>query len=418
MHTEIQEIKLPTNQLEIGMHVTQLDRPWLESKFLMQGFVIRDEEELKQLMREHKYVVVEYTRDFDSRFGPRKVMSVQESQNAGTKITHVGRLKYATRIAFEKEFDNAKQQFQSARQFSRKFMQGIRHGETLDMEQARTVVENCVESLMNNNEALVWLTKIKNKDEYTAEHSMNVCVIAANFARHLGLPEAEIIEVGLCGLLHDVGKTNIPLEILNKPDKLTREEFELIKNHPEFGRELLASTSNTQSHVIDAAFSHHEREDGSGYPRGLVGEEIALYSKIVAIADTYDAITSNRCYDSSRSSAIALKVLHQSREKLYDSKLVDDFIRCIGVYPPGSVVEMRTGEVGIITKSHPNNRLKPQVMLVTDANQNKLPIPKVIETAKTSTDAVPYTIAREVTNGAFGVELRDYLALGFQVGFD
>jgi HD-GYP domain-containing protein (c-di-GMP phosphodiesterase class II) len=233
------------------------------------------------------------------------------------------------------------------------------------------------------------------------------------------LAQGEIVEVGLCGLLHDVGKTKIPLEVLNKPDKLTKEEYDIIKNHPNFGRELLSSTSNTQSHVIDAAFSHHERENGSGYPRGLKGEEIALYSKIVAIADTYDAITSNRCYDHSRSSAMALKILHQSREKLYDSALVDDFIRCIGVYPPGSVVELKTGEVGIITKSHPNNRLKPQVMLVTDTNKNKLPRPKVVETAKASDDGTgSYTIHRELTNGAHGVELRDYLALGFQFGFD
>ena len=312
----------------------------------------------------------------------------------------------------------AKSAYDSARTMASSIMSGIRLGRTLDINKARQVVDDCVESILRNDNALMWLTKIKHRDEYTAEHCLNVSILSAAFGKKLGLMEEEIKTLGLCGLLHDVGKTRIPLEVLNKPGALSPDEFKLMQQHTIYGRDILMSLPSVDHATIDVAYNHHERLDGKGYPRSLEEHQIPYFAKIVALADTYDAITSNRVYDNGRASMDALDIIYRFRDSQFDRELANDFIRMVGIYPPGSIVEMINGEVGIIIDSNPKNKLKPKVILVRDSAKQERFKQRVIDLMRNPLDGTntPYKIAKEVPNGSYGIRLQEFLEQGLILG--
>jgi putative nucleotidyltransferase with HDIG domain len=292
-------------------------------------------------------------------------------------------------------------------------MDGLRIGRTLNIHKVRKVVDDIVDSILNNANALTWLTKIKNKDEYTAEHSLNVCILSVAFARHLGLPEEQLRKIGLCGLLHDVGKAKIPDEILNKPGRFTDEEMDMMKLHTVFGRDLLLSVKDVDHATVDVAYMHHERIDERGYPRGLKAHQIPYYAKLISVVDTYDAITSARVYDAGRSSMEALDIIYKNRNRQFDEHLALEFIKFIGIYPPGSIVQMTNGEVGIVLASNKSNKLRPRILMVLD--KDKKPVPQfVIDLSDTPKDlqGEPYMISGELPNGKFGVDIREFLKRG------
>ncbi len=432
MPTELTEVKVPVGKLELGMHVTRLDKPWEETDFLLQGFVIQDQETLAALTAQCDYVYIEgrlthaqapvqqrpreapqekkglfarFSRSSSAQPIANKVETRQPGRPPANK-----RISYINKIPTERELPQAKGTYDFAKTTVTNIMDGIRIGRTIDMNEARAAVTRIVDSVLRNKDALTWLTKIKDKDEYTAEHSLNVSILSATFARHLGHSEEEIETIALGGLLHDVGKAKIPLEILNKTGRLTDEEFIIMRQHPLFGRNLLMSVSNKDRITIDIAHAHHERVDGKGYPRKLQAHQIPYYAKIIAIADAYDAITSNRCYDSGRSSMEALDIIYQVKGEHFDEELALEFIRCIGIYPPGAIVEMNTGEVGLVVNTHEKSKLKPRILVVLDNNKQKIAA-QVVDLAKMS-QGVAYTIKRELINGSYGVFLEDFLKRG------
>jgi len=288
-------------------------------------------------------------------------------------------------------------------------MEGIRIGRAIDINESRKVVDSIVDSILRNADALIWHTKLKDKDEYTAEHSLNVCILSIAFAKHLGYREADIRKIGLCGFLHDVGKSKIPHEVLVKPSRFTDDEFELMKKHTVFGRNLLMSLKKADHSAIDVAFCHHERIDGGGYPRGVKGENIPFFAKVVALADTYDAITSSRCYDQGRSSMDALDIIYKCRGTQFDEELAVEFIKCIGVYPPGSIVQINTGEIAIVLGSNVESKLRPKIMLVLD--ENKEPQHERMVDLQFCLRGT-MEIACELPNGSHGVDVREYYKRG------
>jgi len=303
--------------------------------------------------------------------------------------------------------------FEEAQQTAKSIMSGLRVGRTLDLNAARVVVNNCVESVLRNESALLLLTKIKHQDEYTAEHCINVAILAASFGKHLGLLEGEIRNLALCGLLHDVGKTRIPLEILNKPASLTPEEFGIMKHHTTHGRTILAGTKNYLNTAVDVAFSHHERMDGSGYPLGLTAQQIPYFAKIIGLVDAYDAITSDRAYGRGRASMQALDIINKHRGTQFDEELADAFIQMIGIYPPGSIVEMVSGEVGIVVESYPEHKLRPSVLLVREPDKSQMEPYQTLD-LKTTTDE-RHRISREVPDGTYDIVLQEFVDQGLIV---
>ncbi len=439
---EVIEVRTPVSELRIGMHVVRLDRPWLETSFLMQGFVIQDDNDIRALQAQCEYVFIEgtvqvtqaaapkpeekkgfFSKLFDTK--PKKEaapdkpsadghVTVNAAQEAPLRPPSPGeKITYIKKVSVGKEFKQAYNAFETARDLAKNIMEGVRLGRTLDMNHCKAVVDECVDSILRNNDALMLLTKLKERDEYTAEHSMNVCILSATFARHLGHTEDEIRTIGLCGLLHDIGKSKIPLEVLNKEGALSEEEFHLMKQHPTLGRNQLMSVSGSVRISVDVAFSHHERPDGKGYPRSLQAHQIPYYAKIVAITDAYDAITSNRCYDKGRASKTALDIIYTNRGKQFDDELAIEFVRCIGIFPPGAIVEMTSGEVGIVINSDIQHKLRPTIELLLDENKQRR-MPHVVNLREGALDpkGEKYIIKQELPDGAFGINLREEIDKG------
>jgi HD-GYP domain-containing protein (c-di-GMP phosphodiesterase class II) len=210
---------------------------------------------------------------------------------------------------------------------------------------------------------------------------MNVCVMSVSFGRSLGMDKAELAVLGLGGLLHDLGKMRVPLEILNKPSKLTFEEFEVMKTHPMEGYNMLKEQDNLPIDVLDIVKHHHERRNGKGYPSHLNGDQISNMTRIVAIVDVYDAITSDRCYHDAISPYDALKNMYEWVKEDFDKEMIEQFIKCLGIYPIGSVVELNLGHIGIVVSASEKSKLRPIVMLVENSKGEKFPKPKLINLA-------------------------------------
>jgi HD-GYP domain-containing protein (c-di-GMP phosphodiesterase class II) len=430
-HQEIVESQVDVSELAIGMHVIRLDRPWEDTNFLLQGFVIRSQSEIDALRAQCEFVVIEGRVRSAPRAKPEKnppkasglkrLFSRKTAPAPAKKTANAvpprKRVTYINKVDAGQEMATAVIRFEEAQKTAKSIMSGLRVGRTLDLNNARTVVNSCVESVLRNENALLLLTKIKHQDEYTAEHCINVSILAAAFGKHLGLLEGEIRNLALCGLLHDVGKTRIPDDILNKPGALTPKEFDVMRQHTTHGRTILMGTSNSLNTAVDVAFSHHERMDGSGYPRALQAQQIPYFAKIIGLVDTYDAITSNRVYDSGRASMQALDIIHKHRGTQFDEELADAFIQMIGVYPPGSIVEMVNGEVGIVVESYPTHKLRPKVLLVRDIDKRPLVRFRSIDLKASPDDAAgaPYHIAHEVPDGTYDIVLQEFVDQGLIV---
>jgi len=427
--TEHIRTQISTTKLQLGMHVVELDKPWLDTDFILQGFIIQSQDEIDALNEQCGYVYIDgvvvsgernavlkkRSHSFRQKKEESKRLSsgkfIQEDMSCAPSPEQA--IRYINKINVEREMPLASATYKSAKAVAKNIIEGIRIGKTLDLNEAKMAVNDIVDSLLRNGDALVWLTKIKEKDAYTAEHSLNVCILTIAFARFLGHEEIDIREIGLCGLLHDVGKSKIPIEILNKYEHFTDEEFSVMKEHPELGRDLLMTLPTSDLAAIDVAYSHHERIDGNGYPRQLSGHQIPYLAKIVALTDAYDAITSTRCYDAGRASMEALEIIYKNKGSQFDRELAVEFIKCIGIYPPGSIVEMTNGEVGIIIEENESSKLRPKVILVQDQSKHWMH-QHIIDLSLRHLDPgnAPYTIAHEVPNGTYGIDIKYFLKKG------
>lgn len=227
-------------------------------------------------------------------------------------------------------------------------------------------ISGIVESIISNGEVVVNMNKLFGHHEYTYMHSVNVGILSVCIGVKLNLKHADLIQLGTAGILHDIGKKDIPVEILDKPGKLSNEEFQLIKNHPEQGYEMLKDTIELSSITKVGVLQHHERFDGSGYPKGLLGEKICMFGRILAVADTYDAMTSDRAYRTAYLPSETVEFLMSVGNHLYDSQIIEKLLKCIAVYPLGSCVELSDGSKGIVIKNYSDCILRPLLRNITN----------------------------------------------------
>jgi len=396
--------KIDVYNLKIGMYVTQLDRPWLETPFLFQGFMVDSESVLADVQRicEYVYIDLEKSNDIDELPRLGLIESVPAPKRTRT---------YESTISLEDEMEVAPAIRQTTRDCVDNVFNAITSDKPLNLPDIKQTVKNMVDSIVRNQNAQMCLTQLKNRDEYTAQHSVNVCVLTITFCRHLGMSETSLNLIGLGALLHDIGKLKTPLDVLNKPGKLTDEEFKVMKSHPEQGKKYLLETQGIPASVIDIAFSHHERLAGHGYPRGLTAEEISPWSKIVAITDVYDAITSDRCYHDGMSPTQALTKMYGWRLKDFDPELLEQFIQCIGIYPIGALVELTTGEVGIVISVTDESRLRPKILLILDDQKNPYFPKRIINLAIYNLDEHEhvYGIKDVLEPGAYNINIGEYM---------
>ncbi|GMR16396.1 MAG: HD-GYP domain-containing protein [Gammaproteobacteria bacterium] len=390
------KIKVPSEDLKLGMYISELDHPWIESPFLFQGFLLKDKEELQQVQSTCKYVYVDTEKtpyDVAAKLQALKASKqepVKKKKRKPTKIdfTNTVTLKRSkfNQTKFTENLIKARKIRDKTRSYIDDMLAQAKMGKIIDTQKARLLVAELATNIVENLDASMWLTQLKSRDEYTAIHSLNVCVLSITLGRSLGMKEDELNELGLGALLHDIGKMQVPLEILNKPGKLTDKEFEIMKSHPANGYKMLLKDETLSKEVLNIVRSHHERLKGQGYPDNLSEKNISYYTKIVSIVDVYDAITSDRVYHDGMTPYEALKCLYEWMPDTYDTELMQAFIRTIGIYPVGSVVELKTGHIGMVVKLSESHRLKPVVMLIMNRKKEYYPRRKLVNLASTIWD--------------------------------
>lgn len=398
----IGRIQINANQLKLGMFVVELDRPWLGTPFLFQGFRIRTLEEIEKLKSLCDSVVI------DIEKSAKGVYRTERTVHTERKRQHL----YSMSTSFEEEIYSANEIRADTESCIEQVFEDVTSNRMIDLVTVKKMVNHTVDGILRNPDAHVSLTQLKDWDRYTAQHSINVCILALAMARHLGMPRHEMEMLGAGALLHDVGKLKTPLEVLNKPGKLTEEEFKLMKAHPVHGRELLEHRYGLPHLVADMAYSHHERAAGGGYPRGLNGDQISIWSKIVAIVDVYDAITSDRCYHKGMSPTEALTKMYGWRLTDFDPELLEQFIQCLGIYPVGTLVELTSGEVGIVISVNPVLRLRPMVSLILDGQKRPYYPSRTVnlaDFANNDPDNV-YGIREVLKPGSYSINIREHLS--------
>jgi HD-GYP domain-containing protein (c-di-GMP phosphodiesterase class II) len=419
-----ERVRIDTNNLQVGMYVVEVDRPWLDTPFPFQGFHVRDLKELQQIRHLCRYVYVDPDLTLGKEpahlprapgavpFSPKRTpkpgnLPLHQRVDLAPPVTP----RYRDMTLVEEEITAAREVHTRTRQVIDNVFNDVRLGHALPSLDAKEAVSEMVESVIRNPDALVWLTHLKKKDDYTSIHSMNVCILALAFGRYLGLSKNSLLHIGIGGLLHDVGKMRVKQEILIKPDRLTEDEMEQMRNHAVYGRDILLASKDIPSGAADIAWSHHERMDGTGYPRGLKGESIGYFSRITGIIDVYDAITSERIYHNAITSLEALEKMYEWRGTSFDTALVEQFIQCLGIYPTGSEVEMSSGEVGVVISVNRVHRLRPKVLLILDADKTLYDPPRLVDLVRKTHDdrGEAYGIHTVLERGAYNINVKELL---------
>jgi putative nucleotidyltransferase with HDIG domain len=374
------------------MRVVKLDRPWIQVPVLFQGLTIETESQASILRQYCEWVVVE-----------NEIATLADALDKAAHLKSRTVQPLPETHSLAQEMPRARQTWKNARQLIDDITRSIEEGHNVRLEDARPVITECVSSIKANASAMFWMSRVKSRDAYTAEHCLRVAIFTVAFARFLGLPDDDLHVAGMCGLLHDLGKLEVPQRILNKPGPLNAEELTIMKNHTHFGYELMKSDPALDSIISDVSRHHHERIDGQGYPDRLEEWQISRFARIVSIVDAFDAMTSDRCYRDGMPASDAIRVLYQNRGTQFDADMVEAFIRMVGIYPPGTLVELSSGEVALIVAVHPGKKLKPRVEVLLDADKHPVE-PRIVDLDEPLPDA-HLDIAHPLPDGSFGLSL-------------
>ena len=401
------ERKVSTFDLKIGMHVSNLDRPWLDTPFLLQGFIISDDDDIKALQQHCKYVFIdpekgdEATSYMDEKPNLPSSEYVEEFLEGGKK-----RVAYEEKQSAFHELPAAETALENASDKVAMLMDDLKAGDNLDVGAVRNAVQPILESVIRNSDALLWVSEMQKKDAYTYSHSLDNCSLAIAFGRHLGLYKEDLRNLAMGLLLMDVGKVKVSDEILNKTSTLSVDEFNEMKKHVYYGVDLLRNTEGINETIINVVLTHHERFDGSGYPSGLKGKQVPVYGRIAAIIDCYTAMTRSSTYRAAIAPHTALQTIYNWRNKYFQDELVEQFLQCLGVYPTGSLVEMSSGEVGMIMSQNRVQRFKPKIMMLLDENKKAYDVSKIVDLTIEATDAsgLELTIISGLQPGAYGID--------------
>jgi HD-GYP domain-containing protein (c-di-GMP phosphodiesterase class II) len=382
------------------MYVVELDRPWLGTPFLFQGFPITDDEQIEALRKLCKHVFVDLERD------ERSATRVKRAPAAPSG----GPIVYSDTRSVEEELVVAKEIYSVFVKTVDSCLKLLQSTGEIDVEPLTNAVNSMSESIKRNPNAMMLLIRIQEKGTYEINRAVDTSVLMITFGRFLQYPPERLELLGLAGLLLDVGKVRVPDGILRKPGLLTPEEYELARGHVMHSLDLLGKTSGLPADLEEIVSQHHERQDGSGYPLKLRGQDILIDGAMAGLVDSFSALTSARPYAEQLSPSDALSQLYKLRGKLFHQALTEQFIQCIGIYPVGSVVELNTGEIGIVIAQNLVRRLQPRVMVVLDRDWKPLPTQLVLDLMKEprATAGEPYRIRRTLPKDRLPINPRDF----------
>ncbi|CAN7623616.1 HD-GYP domain-containing protein [Massilia sp. LjRoot122] len=352
--------KVDASQLKVGMFIHDLDCGWMEHPFVRSRFLLTTNEEIYKIRNAKiRGVVIDCSKGMDVDDAPTLAQAEAATEAEVTAIATKPLI--VTRVSLGEELQRAAQIRKQAAGLVRTVMADARLGKAVELDKVGPVVESVTESILRNSGALLGLLRIKNKDDYTFLHSVSVCALLVAFCRSRKMDEDTIYQAGLGGLLHDTGKALVPDAILNKQGRLSDEEFDIIKRHPRDGYDILVKTPEIGPIPLDITLHHHERRDGSGYPDKQDEARISELAQMAAIVDVYDAITSDRCYHKGMPAAEALRKIYEWSKFHFSPTLAQEFMRCVGIYPVGTLVLLESGRLGVVIEPHETSLLTPKV---------------------------------------------------------
>lgn len=374
--------KIKVEQVVAGMYLRELCGSWMEHPFWRTRFLLDDPEDLETLRASSiREVWIDTAKGLDAEgagVGTTPTESATEVEASLHSVLEIERDQEP--VSTRDELERAATICRKSRQAMTSIFGEARMGRAVDTELARKVVEEITDSVTRNSRALVSLARLKNADDYTYMHSVAVCALMVALGRELGLEGDTLLAAGEAGLMHDIGKAAMPLEVLNKPGKLTDEEFTVMKGHPAEGYRILeAAGEDLDPITLDVCLHHHERMDGSGYPEGLTGEQISLFAKMGAVCDVYDAITSNRPYKAGWDPGASIRKMAEWAEGHFDSEVFRTFVRSLGIYPVGSLVRLESGRIGVVIDQSSGSLLQPVVKIFYSTSSGCRIPPKVVD---------------------------------------
>ncbi|WP_434514208.1 HD-GYP domain-containing protein [Dechloromonas sp. ARDL1] len=372
--------KIPVERLVLGMHLQAFCGAWLDHPFWRTKFVLTDPNDLILIAESPiKEVWIDVAKgidiDVDTGEPAQEVVSAE--------VIPVEQPVVQEKASFNDEIKRASRIVAKGKEAVVSMFHEARMGKAIEAEAVAPLVEEISNSVMRNPGALISLARLKTADDYTFMHSVAVCALMIALGRQLDLDELQIREAGMAGLLHDLGKAMIPLEILNKPGKLTDDEFDLVKTHPEEGYKLLLEGQGVSDITKDVCLHHHEKIDGSGYPKGLNGETMSLFAKMGAVCDVYDAVTSNRPYKAGWDPAESIKRMAEWKGH-FDPLVFQAFVKSLGIYPIGSLVKLASGKLGVVIEQGEQSLLKPKVKVFFSTKSQAYIKPEVIDLARSA----------------------------------
>ena len=365
-------VRVQTKDLKVGMFVHDVGRRWIGHPWPRKSKLITSENDIKQLRR---YGIREVTVDLNRNRRPR-TEAVEEIQEDGHEtIEELPAVENEPVELFEEppelipiedEIPRAREVYFTALETAREFTIAARAGRQVNVAKVRENIEELIDSAFRNRDAALALLKLKFYDEYIFTHSLNVAVLAIGMGFHMNLTRADILNLGMGAMLHDLGKTGVPLAILNKKGRLTDEEYNTIKGHPLIGARLLEKHQEVPPQTIDMTRHHHERIDGSGYPDGLSGDELNSMLTITSLSDVYDALSSDRIYHKGLLPHEALKTIFALRDKQFNRLWIERFVQCLGIYPAGTLIQLNSGEIGVVSSVNRSMLLRPVIRPIFD----------------------------------------------------
>ena len=375
--------RINVEYLQTGMFLQELCGSWMEHPFWRSSFKLDDPQDIRRIVDSGiREVWIDTSKGLDVPTGVGKADADAAVEQHLAVVAEAAPVR-VERAEMAAEVQRAARICAKAKQAVTSMFQEARRGKAVDAESCAPLVEEITTSVMRNPGALISLARLKTKDDYTYMHSVAVCGLMVALARELGLDDIQTRQAGLAGLLHDVGKMAIPLEILNKPGKLTDEEFAAVRNHPAAGFQMLENGSGVGEIQLDVCLHHHEKVDGSGYPHRLPAEKISLFAKMGAVCDVYDAITSDRPYKRGWGPADSLRKMSEWSKGHFDERIFRAFVKSVGIYPVGSLVRLHSGRLGVVLDQNEKSLLAPRVKVFFSTRSNARLRPEVVDLART-----------------------------------
>ena len=361
MENKLQRIAL--SDLQLGMYVVSVVNPKKDVKVKSEGYILKQATVDKLIKSGIKEVEIDPSK--------AKVNEAAEKPEQEQKPKASEPDIYQDSHSFGSEIHKARALFDDAKSLQMKLIHDIGQDKQLNIEEVNQTTNAIVDSVFRNRDALSCLSRLRIKDEYLIEHSLNVAILMSIFAKHLRLGKEIIEQLALGAFLHDLGKIKVPDHILHKPGKFTDAEYEEMKRHVNYGVEIVRQQPGIPPLALEIVRHHHERLDGRGYPNQLGAEDLDKYARMIAIVDSYDAMTADRVYKQGMYPIQAFKILRAEANNGYDQELVEQFIQCLGVYPVGTLVKLTSGKLGLISKLNKSKPLNPIVKVFYNTRLNQ-----------------------------------------------